>query len=117
MRRATSSRWKNTRTRTNGPRLPSTRVPETRPTLPKVLITGGAGFIGSHVADLFIAKGYDVVIVDDLSSGKRENLPPGAKFHQMSVTSSDFAGLVREGRFDVIAHFAAQMDVRHSVAD
>jgi len=85
--------------------------------LPKVLVTGGAGFIGSHVADLFLDKGYEVHIVDDLSTGKRGNVPKKARFHEISVTSSEFAQLVRERKFDVIAHFAAQMDVRKSVAD
>jgi UDP-glucose 4-epimerase len=85
--------------------------------LPKVLVTGGAGFIGSHVADLFLTKGFDVTVVDDLSSGKRDNLPAGARFHEISVTSSELAQLVGEERFDVIAHLAGQIDVRKSVAD
>ena len=85
--------------------------------MPKALVTGGAGFIGSHVADLFLAKAFDVTIVDDLSSGKRDNLPAKAEFHELGVNSSEFASLVAEGRFDVVAHLAAQIDVRHSVAD
>ena len=85
--------------------------------MPKVLVTGGAGFIGSHVADLFLAKGFDVTVVDDLSSGKRENLPDKARFHEIGVNSKEFAKLVRDGRFDVIAHLAGQIDVRKSVAD
>lgn len=85
--------------------------------MPKVLVTGGAGFIGSHVADLFLAENFDVTIVDNLSSGKQENLPAKAKFLELSVNSREFAQLVREGRFDVIVHLAAQIDVRHSVAD
>jgi UDP-glucose 4-epimerase len=85
--------------------------------LAKLLITGGAGFIGSHVADLFLARGFDVTIVDDLSTGKRENVPDKARFHEMGVNSKKFAQLVREGRFDVIAHLAGQIDVRKSVAD
>ena len=83
----------------------------------KVLITGGAGFIGSHVADLFLAQGFDVTVVDDLSTGKRENVPGDARFHKMGVNSKEFAQLVREGRFDIIAHLAGQIDVRKSVAD
>jgi UDP-glucose 4-epimerase len=85
--------------------------------VPRILVTGGAGFIGSHVADLFLARDYEVVIVDDLSSGKRENIPAGAEFREIGVNSREFADLVRTGRFDVIAHLAAQIDVRHSVAD
>jgi UDP-glucose 4-epimerase len=86
--------------------------------MPKsILITGGAGFIGSHVADLFLAEGWDVSVVDDLSTGKRENLPEKARFHELSITSPDFAKVVRNGKFDVVAHLAAQMDVRKSVDD
>ncbi|MFL5598555.1 MAG: GDP-mannose 4,6-dehydratase [Gemmatimonadaceae bacterium] len=85
--------------------------------MPKVLVTGGAGFIGSHVADLFLDKGFEVVIVDDLASGKRENVPSQARFHQLGVNSSEFARLVKNEKFDVVAHLAAQIDVRKSVAD
>jgi UDP-glucose 4-epimerase len=85
--------------------------------MPKILVTGGAGFIGSHVADLFLAKEWEVTIVDDLSSGKRENVPPEAKLHEISVNSPELVRLVTEQNFDVIAHLAAQMDVRKSVAD
>ncbi len=85
--------------------------------MPKVLVTGGAGFIGSRVADFFLDKGYEVHVVDDLSTGKRGNVPKKAQFDEISVTSNEFAQLVRERKFDVIAHLAAQMDVRKSVAD
>jgi UDP-glucose 4-epimerase len=85
--------------------------------MPKALVTGGAGFIGSHVADLFIGNGWDVTIVDDLSSGKSENLPKQGQFHQIGVTSPEFSRLVGSGHFDVVAHLAAQIDVRKSVAD
>ena len=83
----------------------------------RVLVTGGAGFIGSHIADEFIAKGWDVTIVDDLSTGKRENLPERAKFHEIGVNSPEFSKLVGTGDFDVVAHLAGQIDVRKSVAD
>lgn len=83
----------------------------------RALVTGGAGFIGSHVADLFIAEGYDVEIIDNLSTGHRRNLPDGARLHEVSVTSPEASSIIREGRFDVLVHLAAQIDVRKSVAD
>ena len=85
--------------------------------MPKVLVTGGAGFIGSHVADVFLDKGWDVTVVDDLTSGKKENVPAAAEFHRVSVTSPELARLVTQTRFDVVTHLAAQIDVRKSVAD
>ncbi|HEY3134127.1 MAG TPA: NAD-dependent epimerase/dehydratase family protein [Gemmatimonadaceae bacterium] len=85
--------------------------------MPRVLVTGGAGFIGSHVADYFLGKQFEVDIVDDLSTGKRANVPKKAEFHEISINTAEFAQLVREGKFDVIVHLAAQMDVRKSVAD
>jgi UDP-glucose 4-epimerase len=84
---------------------------------PRALVTGGAGFIGSHVADALLAAGYDVVVVDDLSSGKRENVPSAAQFHQLDICHSETATLVHDGSFDVLCHLAAQIDVRLSVAD
>jgi UDP-glucose 4-epimerase len=83
----------------------------------RVLVTGGAGFIGSHVADRFLAAGNRVAIVDNLSSGKRENIPRGVEFHELDIGSPEAAGLVRDGDFDVVAHLAAQIDVRRSVED
>jgi UDP-glucose 4-epimerase len=85
--------------------------------MPKVLVTGGAGFIGSHVADVFLENGWEVTIVDDLSSGKQDNVPAAAEFRRMSVTSPELARLVTQTRFDVVTHLAAQIDVRKSVAD
>jgi UDP-glucose 4-epimerase len=83
----------------------------------RALVTGGAGFIGSHVADLLLERGYQVEILDNLSSGRRENVPAGAVLHEVDVTSPEAALLVSGGGFDVICHLAAQIDVRKSVAD
>jgi UDP-glucose 4-epimerase len=83
----------------------------------RVLVTGGAGFIGSHVADAFLARGDQVTVIDDFSSGRERNVSPGVTVVRASITSPDAAALVREGRFDVICHLAAQIDVRKSVAD
>jgi len=83
----------------------------------RVLVTGGAGFIGSHAAEAFLAAGDAVTVLDDLSSGARANVPAGAQFLELDIGSDDAARAVREGGFTLIAHFAAQMDVRRSVAD
>ena len=85
--------------------------------MPRALVTGGAGFIGSHVVEALTADGFDVEVLDDLSSGRRENLAAGVPLHETSITTPDAARLVREGGFDVVAHLAAQIDVRKSVAD
>ena len=84
---------------------------------PRALLTGGAGFIGSHVADALLGRGFHVVVLDDLSTGTRANVPALAEFAQLDVRSADAAALVREGGFDVVLHHAAQIDVRRSVAD
>jgi UDP-glucose 4-epimerase len=83
----------------------------------KVLVTGGAGFIGSHVVDAYVAAGHEVVVVDDLSTGRRENLNPAARFHELDVQDPRVVDLVRDERPAVLNHHAAQMDVRRSVAD
>ncbi|GAC1515818.1 MAG: UDP-glucose 4-epimerase [Gemmatimonadaceae bacterium] len=81
------------------------------------LVTGGAGFIGSHVADAFLAAGYRVVCFDDLSSGVRANVPAAASFVHGDVREAEAHSLIRDGEFDIVLHLAAQMDVRRSVAD
>ncbi len=82
----------------------------------KILVTGGAGFIGSHVVDLFISKGYEVVIVDDLSTGRASNLNPAAKFYKIDIRDPKIREIFEAERPDYVSHHAAQMDVRRSVA-
>jgi len=81
------------------------------------LVTGGAGFIGSHIADALIARRMKVYIIDDLSTGKRRNLHPKAVFYKMSVTNPKVGEVIREVKPDIIIHAAAQQDVRASVND
>jgi UDP-glucose 4-epimerase len=83
----------------------------------RTLVTGGAGFIGSHVAECLLAKGHQVVIVDNLSTGNKENLPRGATFHHLDICQTEFAGLILDYKPEVIVHLAAQIDVRKSVAN
>jgi len=83
----------------------------------RVLVTGGAGFIGSHVADGYLARGAEVWIVDNLSSGKRENIPSGATFVEMGIEDPALHALFAEVKFDLVNHHAAQIDVRVSVDD
>lgn len=82
-----------------------------------VLVTGGAGFIGSHVADAYIKRGDRVWIVDDLSTGREHNIPQQAEFLQASIHETAAADLFKKVRFDVFSHHAAQVDVRKSVSD
>jgi len=82
----------------------------------KILITGGAGFIGSSIADAYLGAGHEVVVVDNLYSGKRENVPAKARFHEVDIVSPKIAEVLEAERPDVISHHAAQMDVRLSVA-
>ena len=82
----------------------------------KILVTGGAGFIGSHVVDLFIAQGFEVVIVDDLSTGRASNLNPAAKFYKMDIRDPKIREVFETEKPDYVSHHAAQMDVRRSVA-
>lgn len=83
----------------------------------KILVTGGAGFIGSHVVDTFIANGHDVVVVDDLSTGRRSNLNPAATFYQVDIRSDELKAIFEKEKPQVVDHHAAQMDVRRSVVD
>ncbi len=82
-----------------------------------VLITGGAGFIGSHVAERFLGEGWEVHVLDNLITGKRDNLPDAVTFHELDIRDAAAAALVASLRPDVLVHLAAQMDVRKSVAE
>lgn len=83
----------------------------------RVLVTGGAGFVGSHVCDAYLADGWSVTIVDDLSSGRRRNVPDGADFVELDIRSPELRSLMREREFRLVNHHAAQIDVRRSVAE
>jgi UDP-glucose 4-epimerase len=82
-----------------------------------ILVTGGAGFIGSHLVDALIAQGHSVSVLDNLYSGKREQVPASVPFLEADIRSSAAAEWVAEQRFEVIFHQAAQLDVRKSVAE
>jgi UDP-glucose 4-epimerase len=82
-----------------------------------ICVTGGAGFIGSHVADALVAAGHRVLIVDDLSSGRKENVPKEAELEVLDVRSEDAGKLLADREIEILVHHAAQMDVRRSVAD
>lgn len=83
----------------------------------KILITGGAGFIGSHIADLLTEEGFDIVILDDLSSGKEENVNPKATFYQLNILDKKMVDIFRNEKIEVVIHHAAQISVRDSVKD
>ena len=83
----------------------------------RILLTGGAGFIGSNLADALIADGHHLAILDNLSTGRVENVPSEAEFIELDILSSKVEDVIRQGRFDALFHYAAQIEVRTSVAD
>jgi len=83
----------------------------------KILVTGGAGFIASQIADAYIAEGHKVFILDNLSTGFEKNLNPKAVFIKKDIIDPSLSELFEKEKFDVVNHHAAQMDVRKSVAD
>jgi UDP-glucose 4-epimerase len=83
----------------------------------KILITGGAGFIGSNIADAYLAQGHEVTVVDDLSSGNKKNLPPQVRLVTMDIRDPNLSTLFAQTGFDIVNHHAAQIDVRRSVQD
>ncbi len=82
-----------------------------------ILVTGGAGFIGSHMAKRHLEGGHRVVVVDDLSAGRREKVPESARFVQADIAEADLEPLLREEKIEFVSHHAAQIDLRHSVSD
>jgi UDP-glucose 4-epimerase len=82
-----------------------------------ILLTGGAGFIGSHVADALLATGHSVVIIDNLSTGVRSNIPENAEFHNLDIRDSEVGSLFAANSFDAVIHHAAQIDVRMSMRE
>ncbi|MEW6682057.1 MAG: NAD-dependent epimerase/dehydratase family protein [Nitrospirota bacterium] len=83
----------------------------------RILVTGGAGFIGSHLVDRLIQEGHEVSIVDDLSTGKKKNVSPKAEFYKLDILSPKVERVFKKARPEAIFHHAAQMDVRRSVKD
>ena len=83
----------------------------------KILVTGGAGFIGSNVVDAYVDAGHDVVVMDNLFTGKWENVNPGARFFLMDIRSDEVIKVFEKEKFDIVNHHAAQMSVPASVED
>lgn len=83
----------------------------------RAVVTGGAGFIASHIVDAYVARGWDVTILDDFSSGMRSNVNPSAKVVECDVRDAKALQTIRDLRPDLVSHHAAQLDVRKSVAD
>jgi UDP-glucose 4-epimerase len=81
----------------------------------RAVVTGGAGFIGSHIAEAYLEAGWEVTILDDLSRGHERNVPKGARLVRADIRSSEARALLASGGFDVLNHHAAQIDVRVSV--
>ncbi len=83
----------------------------------KILVTGGAGFIGSNMVDRFISLGHKVVIIDNLSTGFKENVNPKARFYKIDINSKKIEQVFKDEKPEILCHHAAQIDVRKSVAD
>lgn len=83
----------------------------------KALVTGGAGFIGSHIVDVYIENGWEVAVADNLSSGKAENVNPAAAFTKIDICSPEFGEFIAGLKPDIVAHAAAQISVSRSVRE
>jgi len=91
--------------------------PRERRAIMRVLVTGGAGFIGSHIVDAYVEAGHEVTVVDDLSTGSRDNVNPKAEFIEMDVRDPRLSDVMAERNFDAVNHHAAQMSVKISMED
>lgn len=83
----------------------------------QILVTGGAGFIGSNITDKLIELGHDVIILDDLSTGKKENINPKATFYNIDIRTAEIEKIFQNHKIDIVYHLAAQIDVRKSVSN
>ncbi len=83
----------------------------------KILVTGGAGFVGSHIVDAYVRAGHEVVVIDDLFTGHRENLNPRCEFHKLDIRDPALEQLFRRHKFDLVSHQAARGNVRASMED
>ena len=83
----------------------------------KMLVTGGAGFIGSHIVDALLEKGHEVAIIDNMVTGQKENINPTATFYEIDIRDKEVQAIFAKEKFDVVFHQAAQLDVRKSVSD
>jgi UDP-glucose 4-epimerase len=83
----------------------------------RILVTGGAGFIASHIAELYLQEGHQVAIVDDLSQGQEKNIPQGAHFYRLDILDPHLEEVFSRERPEVVNHHAAQIDVRKSITD
>ena len=82
----------------------------------RVVVLGGSGFLGSHLCDQLLARGDEVVCVDDLSTGRRENVNPRARFYEVDIRSEELTAIIARERPEIVSHQAAQMDVRNGGA-
>jgi len=83
----------------------------------RILVTGGAGFIASHIVDKYVESDHHVEVIDDMSMGRNENMRDDVTYHEIDIRSKEISHIFEKGKFDVVNHHAAQMDVRKSTAD